>query len=71
MSDETTPWTDDDWAAWRAENVRLLSAGWRMGTSFPIDGSAPQSWAEKNGVRVDRTPRWVVTERGYAYGKPI
>jgi hypothetical protein len=62
-------WTQEDWAAWRANNCRLLDEGWRLGTSFKLDGTVEQ-WAEKDGVRIRRDPEW---DRGpndeYIYGR--
>jgi hypothetical protein len=68
--DQTTAWTDDDWAAWRANNVRLMKEGWSLGTDIMLDGTVV-SWAEKDGIRIRRDPNW---ERGpngeYIYGRP-
>ena len=68
MSD--TRWTADDWAAWRAENMRLLREGWSLGTGINLDGSV-ESYAEKDGIRIDRSPKWDRDEDGnYIYGAP-
>jgi hypothetical protein len=48
-------WSPDEWEAWRANNRRLLSEGWSLGTNIRLDGST-YSFAEKDGVRIDRTP---------------
>lgn len=63
-------WTDDDWAAWRAENMRLAMEGWTLSTIQKMDGSV-ESWAEKDGVRVRRDPKWERDADGnYIYGRP-
>lgn len=62
-------WTDADWANWRAENVRLLREGWRLGTNIMLDGTV-EEYAEKDGVRIDRSPRWERSAEGiYIYGR--
>lgn len=54
------PWSADDWEAWRAENRRLLDAGWALTSVFTADGSVKE-YADKDNVRIDRTPQY---ERG-------
>lgn len=68
MADEK--WTEDDWAAWRSENVRLMLDGWTLGISQMTDGTV-ESWAEKDGIRIRRDPKWERDADGnYIYGKP-
>lgn len=68
MSDKK--WTAEDWAAWRAENLRLIREGWTLSTTQMIDGTV-EEWAEKDGVRKRRDPNWTRDEEGnYIYGAP-
>lgn len=53
------PWSDQEWADWRANNLRLMSEGWTLHNDQMVDGSV-QVYAVKDGVRVDREPRWIV-----------
>ncbi len=63
-----TSWTSEQWREWRANNCRLLSEGWKLGTDFKSDGSV-EEWAEKDGVRIIRNPNWDRDEHGnYIYG---
>lgn len=63
-------WTAQDWAGWRAENARLLSEGWQIHTAQKLDG-AVETYALKDGVRIDRSPQWDRDEDGnYVYGAP-
>jgi hypothetical protein len=56
-------WTEDDWRAWRAENVRLSFEGWILTTNYMQDGTV-ESWAEKDGIKIRRDPQWERDEDG-------
>ena len=65
-----TTWTDEGWAAWRAENIRLLREGWTLGSSQMADGTI-EEYAEKDGVKINRTPKFERDAEGnYIYGRP-
>lgn len=64
-----TKWTAEDWANWRANNLRLLNEGWHLGTNINLDGTV-ESYAEKDGVRINRNPQWDRDDEGnYIYGR--
>lgn len=63
-------WTAEQWAAWRADNCRVLAEGWSLGTTTMPDGTV-ESWAEKDGTRIRRDPNWERDKEGrYIYGPP-
>lgn len=51
----TVEWTDQEWKDWRANNLKLLDDGWKLGSKHMVDGSVHE-YAEKNGEIIDRTP---------------
>lgn len=44
-----------DWAAWQAQNARLVSEGWMLHTDLMEDGTILE-YASKDGVTIDRSP---------------